>query len=177
VLLLSLLVAADLCDWPLTRASAQALWLLAQNLLVAGAALLIGGLGARWAREVVTAESSVSPERVASHYTALGIIAVSTVLAVSVMLSSAGLLFGLAALAILGGGLWAMRRHLPDVAAGLLLRAHKVTEVEVEGEPWQVAQVGFVRSDVRRGGACDRLDNRTVLASRLQSAPAGTSNR
>jgi hypothetical protein len=176
VLLLSLLVTADLFDWPLTRSSAQALWLLAQNLLIAGAALLIGGLGARWAREVVTAESSASPERAASHYTALGIVAVSTVLAVSVMLSSAGLLFGLAALAILGGGLWVMRRHLPDVAAGLLLRAHNVTEVEVEGEPWRVAQVGFVTSDVRRGGVFNRLDNRKVLASRLQSAPAGNSH-
>jgi hypothetical protein len=177
VLLVSLLIVADLFDWPLTRTSAQALWLFAQHLLIAGAALLIGGLGARWAREVVTAEPGASPERSASQYTALGIVAVSTVLAVSVMLSSAGLLFGLAALTILGGGLFVMRRRLPDVAAGLLLRAHKVTEVEFEGAPWQVAQVGFVTSDVRRGGVFNRLDNRKVLASRLQAESAGTSHR
>src|SRR5262249_54513826 len=132
---------ADLFDWPLTRTSAAVLWQFAQHLFIAVAALLIGVLGARWARDVVTAESGLSPQKLAGQYTALGIVAVSTVLAVSVLLSSAGLLFGLAALAILGGGLWAVRHHLPDVAAGLALRAHKVSEVQIEGAPWQVAQV------------------------------------
>jgi hypothetical protein len=176
VLLLTLLVIADLFDWPLTRTSAAALWQLAQHLLIAGAALLIGVLGARWARDVVTAESALSPQKLAGQYTALGIVAVSTILAVSVLLTSAGLLFGLAALAILGGGLWAVRRYLPDVAAGLLLRAHNVSEVEVEGAPWRVAQVGLIASEVRRAGAVDRLGNRKVLESRLQGSSVGTSN-
>src|SRR5262249_11944233 len=60
VVLLALLVSADLFDWPLTRTSALALWQLAQHLLVAGAALLIGSLGARWAREI-TQENATSP--------------------------------------------------------------------------------------------------------------------
>src|SRR5262249_50939666 len=41
VLLLVLLLAADLFDWPLTRASAQALWEFSQHLFVACAALFI----------------------------------------------------------------------------------------------------------------------------------------
>jgi len=170
VLLLSLLVIADLFDWPLTRTSAAVLWQFAQHLFIAVAALLIGVLGARWARDVVTAESALSPQKLAGQYTALGIVAVSTILAVSVLLTSAGLLFGLAAMAILGGGLWAVRRYLPDVAAGLLLRAHNVSEVEVEGAPWRVAQVGLIASEVRRAGAVDRLGNRKVLESRLQGS-------
>jgi hypothetical protein len=172
VLLLSLLVMADLFDWPLTRTSLAALWAFTQNLLIAGAALLIGGLGARWAREIVTAESGVSAEKLAAQYTGLGIVAVSTILAVSVLLSGAGLLFALAALAILGVGLWLVRRHLPDVMAGLILRAHNVTEVQVEGTPWKVAEVGLVSSDVHRAGAHNRLGNQKVLASRLEGASA-----
>jgi hypothetical protein len=168
VLLLSLLVMADLFDWPLTRTSLTAMWAFTQNLLIAGGALLIGGLGARWAREMVTAETNVSPEKLAAQYTALGIVAVSTILAVSVLLSGAGLLFALAALATLGVGLWLVRRRLPDVMAGLVLRAHNVTEVKVEGDPWKVAEVGLVSSEVRRAGASNRLGNREVLASRLE---------
>jgi hypothetical protein len=177
VLLLALLVTADLFDWPLTRNSAQALWQLAQHLLVAGAALLIGGLGARWARDLVTADTTTSPEKLAGQYTALGIVATSTVLAVAVLLSSAGLLFALAALALLGGGLWLARRQLPDVAAGLELRAHKVSEVELEGAPWQVAHVGLVESDVCRGGAFHRLQNRLVLDARMHGERAGAAAR
>src|SRR5262249_10192347 len=98
-MLLVLLITADSFDWPLTRSAALALWEFAQHLLVACAALFIGCLGARWAREVATPEGAASPEARAGQYTALGIVAASTVLAVTVLLSSAGLLIGLAALA------------------------------------------------------------------------------
>ncbi len=125
-MLLVLLMAADAFDWPLTRSSALALWQFAQHLLVAGAALLIGCLGARWARDLVTADATASPEKRAAQYTGLVVIAATTVLAVVVLLSSAGVLIGLAALALFGGLLWMGRGHLPDVAAGLQLRAHKV---------------------------------------------------
>ena len=57
VVLLGLLVTADLFDWPLTRSSAQALWQFAQHFMVAGAALLIGSLGARWARDLATPDA------------------------------------------------------------------------------------------------------------------------
>src|SRR5947208_167787 len=71
--LIVLLIAADAFDWPLTRSTALALWQLTHHLLVAGAALFIGCFGARWAREMVTAEGAASPEKRASQYTALGI--------------------------------------------------------------------------------------------------------
>jgi hypothetical protein len=169
-LLLVLLMATDMFGWPLTRTAALALWQFAQHLLVAGAALLIGSLGARWARDLVTAEAA-SPERRAGQLTGLVIVAATTVLAVVVLLSTAGVLLGLAALAAFGGLLWLGRGHLPDVSAGLQLRAHKIREVWLEGEPWQVAEIGLLTSQVGRRGEFRPLPNRVVLEARLHAAP------
>ena len=177
VVLLALLIAADLFDWPLTRSSAQALWQFAQHLLIAGAALLIGCLGAGWARDLVMLEGAASPEKRAGQYTGLGIVAATTMLAVAVLLFSAGVLFGLAALAILGLALWLVRGHLPDIAAGLQLRAHKVHEVWFDGAPWQVTEVGFLTTEVGRAGGCSRVKNRLVLEARMHGAPAQASRR
>lgn len=177
VMLLALLIAADMFDWPLTRNSAAALWQLGHNLLIAGAALLIGFLGARWARDLVTLKNDTSPEQRAGQYTALGIVTATTVLAVAVLLSSAGMLLGLAALAILAMALWLGRNHLPDVVAGLQLRAQKVTEVWLDGVAWQVADVGLITTEVTRTGEFSRLQNRLVLEARLHGAPAETSRR
>jgi hypothetical protein len=171
VVLLVLLMAADIFDWPLTRNSALALWQLAHHLLVAGAALLIGILGARWARELVI-EGSPSPEKRAGQYTALGIVAATTVLAIAVLLSSTGVLIGLAALVVLGFLLWLVRGYLPDVIAGLQLRAHRVREVWFDGVAWQVAEVGFLTTQVGRGGEFARLQNRVVLEARMHAAPS-----
>ena len=172
VVLLVLLIAADLFDWPLTRSSALALWQLAQHLLIAGAALFVGCLGARWAQDLVTPEATAAPEKRAGHYTALGIMAATTVLAVAVLLSSAGVLLGLAALALLGSLLWLVRGYLPDVTAGLQLRANKVSEAWFDGVSWQLAEVGLLTTQLCRAGEFCRVQNRVVLEARLQGAPA-----
>jgi hypothetical protein len=170
--LLVLLMAADLFDWPLTRTSALALWQFAQNLLIAGAALLIGYLGARWARDLATAEGAASPEKRAGQYTALTIMAATSVLAVVVLLSSAGVLYGIAALALLGLLLWLWRGHLPDITAGLQLRVHKVREVWLDGESWQMTEVGFLKTQLCKRGEFRQLPNQVVLEARLLGAPA-----
>jgi hypothetical protein len=169
--LLVLLTAADLFDWPLTRSAVVALWQFAHHVLIAGAALLIGCLGARWARDLATADPGASPEKRAGQYTALGIMAATTVLAVAVLLSSAGVLVGVAALAVFGLLLWMVRGHLPDVMAGLQLRAHKVREVWFDGTPWQVTEVGLLTAQLCRAGEFCRVQNRVVLEARLQAAP------
>jgi hypothetical protein len=177
VLLLVLLIAADLFDWPLTRASAEALWQFTQRLFIAIAALSIGCLGASWARDIVTAEGTASPEKRAGQYTGLVIVAATTVLAVCVLLSSAGVLIGLAALALFGLLLWLARGYLPDIAAGLQLRALKMDLIQLEGERWQVVELGLITSEVSRRGECRRLSNRQVLAARLQgTAPEPVSH-
>jgi hypothetical protein len=172
VILLALLMAADLFNWPLTRSSAVALWQFAQHLLVAGAALVIGTLGARWAREQVTPEGAGSPEKRAGQYTAMGIVAATTVLAVAVMLSTAGVVVGLSVLILLGVFLWVVRGYLPDIGAGLQLRTHQVREVWLEGAPWQITNVGFLTTQVGRGGAFWRINNRLILKACLQGQPA-----
>jgi hypothetical protein len=176
--LLVLLIAADTFDWPLTRSSAVAIWQLAQNLLTTGAALAIGCVGARWAHELVAPGGAApSPEKRAGQYTALGIVAVTTVLAVTVLLSTAGALVGLAALALLALLLWLVRGHLPDVAAGLQLRAHGVREVWFDGEPWEVVEVGLLAAQVGHRGAFSQVPNRLVLEARLHGAPAEAPSR
>ncbi len=175
--LLVLLIAADSFDWPLTRSAALALWEFAQHLLAAGAALLIGCLGARWARDLAAVEGPTSPETRAGQYTALGIVAATTVLAVAVLLSSAGVLIGLAALALLGLLFWLVRGHLPDVTAGFQLRSLKAREVWLDGAAWRVAEVGLLTTQVGRGGAICQVQNRLVLAALLQGAPAEVAAR
>jgi hypothetical protein len=171
VVLLALLITADLFDWPLTRSSAQALWQFSQHLLVACAALFIGGLGARWARELGT-PAATSPEQQAGQFTALGIMAATTVLAVAVMLSTAGVLLGLAALAVLGILLWLVRGYLPDVVAGLQLRSNHVREVWFDGAAWQLVEIGFLTTQVGRAGEFCRVQNRMVMEARLHGRPA-----
>lgn len=171
VVLLVLMIAADMFDWPLIRTSALALWNLGQKLLVAGAALLIGSLGARGARNLSNVEGTSQQERRAGQYTGLALIAATTVLAVAVLLSSAGLFIGLAVMAILASLLWLVRGYLPDVKAGLQLRVHQLHEVWFESEPWQVSEVGFLTSQVSRRGEFCRLPNRTVWEARTQGVP------
>jgi hypothetical protein len=177
VMLLALLIAADLFDWPLTRNSAQALWQLAHNLLIAGAALLVGGLGARWARDLATPDGASSPEKRAGQYTGLGIVAATTILAVAVLLSGAGLPLALAALAVVGYLLWLARGYLPDVTAGLQLRGHKVRELSFNGTPWQVTAVGLLTTQLMRGGEFYHLQNRLALEALFQAAPAAAGPR
>jgi hypothetical protein len=169
--LVVLLIAADSFDLPLTRSSAMALWQFAQHLLMAVAALSIAGLGARWAQDLVTPGAGTSsPEKRAGQYTALGIVAATTMLAVTLLLSSAGMLIGLAALAILGLMLWLVRAHLPDLVAGLQLRAQKVSKVWFDGEAWDVAEVGLLTTQVTRAGAFHPVQNRLVLDALLHGA-------
>jgi hypothetical protein len=177
VTILVLLMAADAFDWPLTRSSAQALWSLTHNLLVACAALLIGSLGARWARDLATAEPGATPEKRAGQYTALGITAATTLLAVAVLLSSAGVLLGLMALVLLAVLLYLVRGYLPDVFAGLQLRAHGVREVWFDGVAWQVVAIGFLTTQVGRNGDFHRVQNRVVLGARMHAAPSEAAPR
>lgn len=168
--LVVLLIAADMFDWPLTRSSAQLLWQLAQKLLIIAATLLIGLLGARWARELV-AEPAASAEKRAGQVTALGILAVSIVLSLGVLLSNASLVIGLAVLGVLGIALWLCRGYLPDIAAGLQLRTQKVQEVWFDGVAWQIMDIGLLTCSVCREGAVHRVQNRIVLDARLHGAP------
>jgi hypothetical protein len=171
VLLVALLTAADYFDWPLTRTAAAGLWQLAQNLLIAGAAVLIGSIGARWARDLPTPSAAASPQHRAAHSTALSIMAGTTILAAGVLLFSAGVRFGLVAIALLGIAAWLGRSHLADLLAGLRLKSNKVATVWLDGAAWQVSDLGWLQSEVGRAGEFCRVPNRQLLDA-APNAPA-----
>jgi len=171
VLLLALLTAADYFAWPLTRTAAVALWQLTLNLLIAGAALLIGAVGARWARDIAAPGASASPQQRAGYSTALGIVAGTTILGAGVLLFSAGVSVGLATMVILGVPLWLGRSHLSDVVAGLRLRTEKVGTVWLDGAACQVGEIGWLQTDVGRAGEYVRVPNRQVLEAASHAAP------
>ena len=172
VLLLMLLTVADSFDWPQTRHAAASLWQLALNLLTAGAAVLVGWLGARWARECTSPHGATAQPQ-PEQQTALGIVAVTTALAVALLLFGGGLGIGVALIAVVAALLYMGRGRLPDLIAGLKLRKDKIGTVWFNGAPWQVGQIGLLHSDVGRGGEIYRLPNCQVLeaSGQAESAP------
>jgi hypothetical protein len=163
VLLLALLAAADAFDWPLSRTAAAALWQLGQQLLTAGAALLIAYLGARWARELSTPTGPVTPELKAGQYVGLALIGGAAIGGVMALLAGRGILIAMLALPILGGILWLARGYIPDLMAGLKLRKDKVDQIWIEGMACRVEGVGLLTSEVGQGNDTGRVRNRLVL--------------
>ena len=162
VVFLTLLTAADYFDWPHTRTAVADMWQLALRLLSAGAAVFVGYLGARWARECATAEDGESAPK-PEQKTAMGIVVATTALAVALLVFGAGLSVGVAILAVAAGLLYLARGRLADVTAGLKLRKHSVGTAWFDGIPWQVGHIGLIQSDVTRGGTCYKVANQVVL--------------
>jgi hypothetical protein len=174
VLFLMLLTAADYFDWPQTRTAVSDFWQLALRLLTAGAAVLVGYLGARWARELATPESDAEPQP--AQKTALGIVVGTTSLAVALLVFGAGLGVGVAILAVLAGFLYVARGRLADVIAGLKLRKNRVGTAWFEGVPWQISHIGVLQSDVLHNGACYKVPNQVVLDASAPTESASTRN-
>jgi hypothetical protein len=175
--LVVLLIAADTFDWPLTRESAAGLWQLLQRLLTSAAALFIACLGARYARDLAIPQAAPSPQEQTGRMTATGIVAGTTVLAVTMLLLTSGMAIVLAVFAVvfavLLAGAWWLRGSFPDLLAGLQLRLHRGRQVWFDGVAWEIYQVGLVATEVCRQGQFTRYANRDVLqaSARPQSAP------
>jgi hypothetical protein len=169
VLLLTFLTAADYFDWPQTRTAAAALWQLALHLLTAGAAVLVGYIGILWARETTAQGASTALQP--AQQIALGIVAVTTGLAVALLLFGSGMGVGAAILVGAAALLYLARGRLHDVTAGLKLRRGKVGTVWFDGTPWQVEQIGVLRCRVGRNGENYKVPNRQVLEA---SGPAAS---
>ena len=172
VLLFMLLTAADYFDWPHTRNAVADVWQLALRLLTAGAAVLVGYLGARWAREFATPQGAAADLQPAQR-TAVAIVVGSTALAVALLVFTSGLGLGVAVLVVIAALVYLGRGRLADVLAGLKLKKAKVGTVWFEGVPWQVEQIGFLQSDVSRDGTSYKVANQLVLeaAGLTQAAP------
>ena len=168
VLFLLLLTAVDYFDLPQTRSTVADVWQLALRLLSAGAAVLVGYVGARWAREFAAAENGAADLQPAQK-TALGIVVATTALAVALLVFGAGLGVGVAALAVMAGFLFLARGRLADLTAGLKLRQYKVSTAWFEGIPWQVGHIGLLHSNIARNGKYYKVANQVVLEASGQT--------
>ena len=70
-----------------------------------------------------------------------------------------------------------VRWWVPDVFAGLQLRAHRVHEAAFDGVVWQVSEIGFLTTQLCRAGEFCRVQNRQVLQARMQERPLETASR
>ena len=171
VVLLVLLVAADLMGWTLTGHALSALWNLALHLFTAGVALLIGWLGAQWARTQAAPDAvPVSPVAQVGYYAALGIMGGATVLAILLLSGNPLTLSGLVLLALLALLLWPARAYLPDLWAGILLKVQKVKAVRLGGAMHQLGAVGPLLTQLTGPEGNLTRRNRLVLEAHLRSA-------
>jgi hypothetical protein len=170
VFLLVLLVAADLFGWALTGSALAAAWVLLLHVVTAGIALSIGWLGYRWARSLTlaAAETAPLPAR-AAHYTALGIVAGATLLAIA-LLATLHAVAGVAVMLLLAFVLWPLRGYVADVWAGMLLQGQKVEQVRLDGEFAKVGEVGLLTTRLQRQDEQVNRRNRVVLEAHLQGA-------
>jgi hypothetical protein len=171
VFLLVLLIAADLFGWALTGGVVAAAWFLLLHAATAGTALLIGWLGYRWARSLTSSgiEAAPPPAR-AAHYTALGILAGTTLLALALLAATLQGLVGVAVVLLLAFVLWPLRVYMPDVWAGILLKGQKVQQVRLDGELSQVGEVGLLTTRLQRQEEQLTRRNGLVLEAHLQGA-------
>jgi hypothetical protein len=169
--LLVLLIAADLFGWALTGNAVAAAWSLLLHAVTAGIALLIGWLGYCWARSLSYSEAEAAPPPArAVHYASLGILAGTTLLAISLLAATLHGLIGVVFVLLLAFVLWPLCRYVPDVWAGLLLKGQKVQQVRLDGELSQVGQVGLLTTRLHRQEEQLTRRNRLVLEAHLQGA-------
>jgi hypothetical protein len=81
-----------------------------------------------------------------------------------------GTLLALALFALLVVLLFPLREHLPDLWAAVMLKAHQVQQVTMDGTVMQVRQIGWLVTTLQAGEMELRRPNREVLRAFLQKA-------
>src|SRR6185369_8070674 len=119
--------------WALAGSAVAAAWLLLLHAVTAGTALLIGWLGYLCARSLTSAgiEAAPPPAR-AAHFTALGILAGTTLLAIALLGTALPGLVGVVLVLLLAFVFWPLHGYVSDVWAGLLLKGQKVQQVRLD---------------------------------------------
>jgi hypothetical protein len=173
VFLLLLLIAADLYGWALTGSAMAAAWLFLLHVASAATALGIGWLGYRWARSLASpALETATPFVRAAHYTALGILAGTTLLAIA-LLATLHAVAGVAIVLLLAFVLWPLRGYVADMWAGMLLKGQNVQQVHLDGQLSAVSEVGLLTTRLQRQDEQLSRRNGLVLSAHLQDASAG----
>jgi hypothetical protein len=160
-----------LFGWALTGSVVAGAWSLLLHAVTAGTALLIGWLGYRWARSLTFSEIAATPPPArAAHYAALAILTSTTLLAIALLAANLQGLLGVAFVLLLAFVLWPLRGYVPDVWAGILLKAQKVQHVRIDGELCQVGEVGLLTTRLHRQEEQLTRRNKLVLEAHLQGA-------
>jgi hypothetical protein len=174
MVLLVLLIAADLTGLALAGEALAAAWHLVLHLFTAGVALLIGWFAARSVRAQSAADAApASTPAGFGSYTASIVLGAAALLAILLMAGNFPTYVGLVLLVVLGMLAWPAQRWLPDVYAGVLLRAQHVKEVRIDGGTYPVGPVGLLQTQLTYPEGVQTRGNRVVLDAHLGSPPSG----
>jgi hypothetical protein len=172
--LLVIMTASELAGLPALGGAVAALWNLGLRLISVAAALGIGALGVlAVARAWPTAHSKQeqSYEEKVQGFTRLGLVAVTTILAVDLVTAAASTFTWVAVLFLLAVFLEPLRGSLLDIWAGFALEFYAVKKIKLGEAEATVEKTGFLQSWLRNAaGETFQLANREVLAAHMRHA-------
>ncbi|MBI3923410.1 MAG: hypothetical protein HY318_18460 [Armatimonadetes bacterium] len=186
-LMLMALASTDLLHLTATASALAAVWQLAVRLVAAGAALGIGWLGLKWARDFnlqgeadqssfaaptlsTTALESRSPAQPlsAERQIQLGLLGAVILFAIAVVADIGGSLIGLCVLFMVFLLILPLREYVPDVWGGFYLLIRNAKTVDLEGRTMNIKQVGLLMTDLTIEGEHLSRRNREVLTAVLK---------
>jgi hypothetical protein len=165
--LLALLASTELLGMTVTAQALQAIWELVLRLAIACLILAIGWVGLKRLHEMSQMLSDLPRDERSLR---LGVMAAALIFALALLTGGGGTLLALALFALLVVLLFPLREYLPDLWAALMLKAHQVQQVTMDGTVMQVRQIGWLVTTLQAGEMELRRPNREVLRAFLQKA-------
>jgi hypothetical protein len=146
--LLALLASTELLGMTATAQALQAIWELVLRLAIACLILAIGWVGLKRLHEMSQILSDLPRDERSLR---LGVMAAALIFALALLTGGGGTLLALALFALLVMLLFPLREHLPDLWVALMLKAHQVQQVTMDGTPMQVRQIGWLVTTLKAG--------------------------
>jgi hypothetical protein len=165
--LLALLASTELLGMTATAQALQAIWELVLRLAIACLILAIGWVGLKRLHEMSQMLRDLPRDERSLR---LGVMAAALIFALALLTGGGGTLLALALFALLVVLLFPLREYLPDLWAAVMLKAHQVQQVTMDGTVMQVRQIGWLVTTLQAGEMELRRPNREVLRAFLQKA-------
>jgi hypothetical protein len=165
--LLALLASTELLGMTVTAQALQAIWELVLRLAIACLILATGWVGLKRLHEMSQMLRDLPRDERSLR---LGVMAAALIFALALLTGGGGTLLALALFALLVVLLFPLREHVPDLWAALMLKAHQVQQVTMDGTVMQVRQIGWLVTTLQAGEMELRRPNREVLRAFLQKA-------
>lgn len=169
--LLVFITLAELLGLNALGSATAALWQLGLRLISVTAALAVGGLGVLAVSRAWNVEGKEQTyEEKVQGFTRLGLVAVTTVLAVDLVTSAASTFTWLAVLFLLAVLLEPLRASLLDVWAGFAVEYYAIKAIKTGEAEAVVERAGFLNTTLRDpAGKTFLMANREVLAAHFQA--------